>query len=298
MKISRLMYIPKESQMIKVLNSSSPSDYVYLPDETSIKIRSYWTDIENKQQINVPADLVIAKTIPIKDIVFSTDVLSETKMIGTTCLPKISQYRVCMFEKAGLAKDEADKSVVIVGCITFTMSYTFGSIDFLVPIIFDEPSCCLGVLVVCVQDPILARKELPDQLYEGAKNLAFYMLVDWYSVQIMLLHPQLKTVFNHPTKMKVKDTITRKQTNGRRITKYVKRHAITLDSIDDAMKISDKTINRKTLAWWVIGHYRTYKNGTKKFIQGYWKGPLRSTKRNYDEIRERIIDPNNYKEDK
>ena len=64
-----------------------------------------------------------------------------------------------------------------------------------------------------------------------------------------------------------------------------------LDGAESTFSYDDhKKINRKCLCWYVIGHWREYKNGNKIFIQGYWKGALRNAKKNYDDGRERIID--------
>jgi hypothetical protein len=42
------------------------------------------------------------------------------------------------------------------------------------------------------------------------------------------------------------------------------------------------------MLWWVIGHWREYKNGKRVFIKGYWKGPGRYSKISPQE-RERIV---------
>ena len=43
-------------------------------------------------------------------------------------------------------------------------------------------------------------------------------------------------------------------------------------------------------AWYVIGHYRHYKNGKTGWVNGYWKGALRETKKSFDEGRQRILE--------
>jgi hypothetical protein len=35
---------------------------------------------------------------------------------------------------------------------------------------------------------------------------------------------------------------------------------------------------RKSMIWYVTGHWREYKSGKRIFIQGYWKGALRHSK--------------------
>lgn len=109
----------------------------------------------------------------------------------------------------------------------------------------------------------------------------------WYRIQVLLLHPRVE-VFERKAvlqKLKGKDKITASN-NGRKV-KYIKHYYITPEDID-LMINGDRHYKRKCLSWYVIGHYREYKNGKKIFIQGYWKGELRALKRNFDE-RERVI---------
>jgi len=277
--------------LLEQLDSSSPSDYVVLPDETSIQIRQYWCDINDGTEMSVPADLIRSNTIPIPDIMFQTDLDYQFLSTDTLSFPKIDSYRVCMFGPKmifGLTNDAG-----CVGAITFTAIYQLGYVDIIVPILVNYEHDLLGVSTLCVTKPKWS-KNFPEELYDAFLSIAFYMLADWYSVQILLLHPKIKNVFKKGKNVKIKDPAIKKQTNGKRITRYIKQHTITEEAINNELSTCRDGINRKTMAWWVIGHYRTYRNGTKTFIQGYWKGPLRNTKRNHDEGRERIIDPYGY----
>ena len=75
---------------------------------------------------------------------------------------------------------------------------------------------------------------------------------------------------------------------GRRVTRYIRKHVIREEEIDAAI-VPKHDRQRNTLVWYVIGHWRHYKNGSLVFIQGHWKGPLRQLKKNLDETREREI---------
>lgn len=104
----------------------------------------------------------------------------------------------------------------------------------------------------------------------------------WYGIQIALLHPQLKLLFQKPVREKIY-TRKGKGRDRKRVVKYVRKHYITPEDIDEALYgHGHRDFERKTMAWYVIGHWRQYKNGTRKFINGYWKGPLREMKRNLD----------------
>ena len=116
------------------------------------------------------------------------------------------------------------------------------------------------------------------------------MLAVWYRVQLLLLHPRAELIERKAKREKLhgKAKIDM-QYNPRRV-KYIKKYYITPEDIDLVINGEHKqTYQRKCLSWYVIGHWREYKNGKKVFIQGYWKGQLRSLKQNLDE-RERILD--------
>lgn len=84
----------------------------------------------------------------------------------------------------------------------------------------------------------------------------------------------------------------------RRQVTYVRKHVIPNHAVQDAMTNSPlvhrddntthRTFTRRTLAWYVIGHWRKTRDG-KTFIRGHWRGPLRQVKQNLDEGRDRKI---------
>lgn len=123
--------------------------------------------------------------------------------------------------------------------------------------------------------------------YQDAEIALNEVLILWYQIQVLLLHPRIEVLERKAVlqKLKGKDKITATST-GRKV-KYIKRYYITPEDID-LMINGDRHYKRKCLSWYVIGHYREYKNGKRIFIQGYWKGELRALKRNFDE-RERVV---------
>ena len=91
----------------------------------------------------------------------------------------------------------------------------------------------------------------------------------------------------------IKEKVYEREGKGRerkRVVRYVRKHYITADDVDEVLYgKGHRDFERKTMAWYVIGHWRQYQNGTRKFIKGYWKGPLREMKRNFDGGRLREI---------
>lgn len=108
----------------------------------------------------------------------------------------------------------------------------------------------------------------------------------WHSIQLCLLHPKLKEVIMGSPKMR-KERTRVKDNSGKRVRKtyYVKHHVISERQIKSGM--SEHIWKCK--CWYVIGHWRTLKNGNTIWINGYWKGELRALKRNVDNGRERKI---------
>lgn len=110
----------------------------------------------------------------------------------------------------------------------------------------------------------------------------------WYGIQLCLLHPTIKEIFQHPTVQKeyVREG---KGKDRRRVTRYIRKHYITAKDIDEALH-SKGNFTRKTMAWYVIGHWREYKNGRRMFIKGHWRGPLREAKKSFDGGRVRELE--------
>ena len=123
-------------------------------------------------------------------------------------------------------------------------------------------------------------------LNEGIHN---YMAT-WYGIQIAMLHPQIKKVFQDPEIRRNYSTVNQSSNRNNKKKKklcYIKKHVITKDKLEKQM-YSGKKNKRHALLWHVIGHWRTYKSGKKVFVQPYWKGALREVK-NMEEAREREI---------
>jgi hypothetical protein len=139
---------------------------------------------------------------------------------------------------------------------------------------------------------IFQGRKIPKQkmLAESMKRLAFMYLETWYGIQIALLHPAVKDVFSNPTIDAVHNQQNRK--GKKRKTTYVKKHILTLENLESVSQSHEaRKINRKCLAWYVIGHWRTYKGGKTVFIMPYWKGVLRDLKKNAEnDERERSFD--------
>ena len=232
---------------IKVLND--PDDLIILTNEAYNRLRQMWavgrpSEYEPFEWVfasSVPHDLLISNTIPLPDFKLELQFRDEE---GTT----------------------------IIRCIVNT-----GNDGVVVG--FEEHGTAMR--------PVLNEEDHPWELFTTAENygdvfkhLHIVILNAWYSIQLCLLNPQLQPIFKRPT---VQKEYTREGTgkNRKRVTRYIRKHYITAEDIDEALHVKGN-YSRKTMAWYVIGHWREYKNGRRKFIKGHWKGPLREAKKSLD----------------
>lgn len=122
------------------------------------------------------------------------------------------------------------------------------------------------------------------EFYKSSYWFSSIMLESWYAIQLLLLHPDCtkNDILKRERKVKVHNSNLLLKETKKRKTFYIKQSRVKIDSLDK------QGFTRRTMCWYVIGHYRHYKNKTI-WVKGYWKGPLRKSKKNLDEGRERIV---------
>ena len=265
----------------RILNESNVSDKV----DISTWDYNDWEIFHEmyKFEKEVPADLLFSKTLPIKDIL----IIEDSQKFRVTIMDDYA-------EKIDAIKENAKKPLII-GAIEYFTEGDRGSFR-----------CVFAMVLLYGIDKIMLQycgeneKEVllqnfgVDPYHENSESLekliSYGALSDWYFIQLSLLNPATKVLFSNPTIMRV--PVKNKPGTGKqkRKCRYVKTYTIKGCDIKKHFHDSNNKINRKCLCWYVIGHWREYKTGQKIFIQGYWKGALKETKRNYDDGRERIID--------
>ena len=127
-------------------------------------------------------------------------------------------------------------------------------------------------------------KHAEDQVLGDAEDALMF----FYVIECALLHPVIVEVFNdHSKKVPLNGSSSKKFKNNKRANiRYIKQIRIgSMQPIDEAFK--KRGFIRKTMVWYVTGHWREYKSGKRIFIQGYWKGILRDSKTS--ETRDRSI---------
>lgn len=99
----------------------------------------------------------------------------------------------------------------------------------------------------------------------------------FYAVEVALLNPVVETVFvESASTVPLEPTTKPVGKNKRAKIRYIKRHIIRMSAVNAALE--KRGFVRHSNLWYVTGHWRTYANGTRVFIKGYWKGALRSLK--------------------
>lgn len=100
----------------------------------------------------------------------------------------------------------------------------------------------------------------------------------WCAIQMFLLNPVTKEFIGAPKVEKETDSKRLKNgKQGKRVVRYVRHYYINEDALA-AIKGEAEKRRCTCPAWYVIGHWRHYKNGKSVFVQPYWKGEMRKTK--------------------
>ena len=296
---------PKESihldikTMNKLLNfiptGDSNLDYSTWSREKSLNLKPF----------AVKGDIIIAETIPAKDIIMTMDMSS-----GETVT---AQFIVCDSESILEQLKEHPGTPAIAGVVRIipVMSSIKAPKSVIEAVGFDRGYDCFirinhnleidwypGLSVNSKLHALYAanikERDVDVWRMEFIHNLIRFRdmaILVWYGLQLALLNPVIKERVRRET-IPYEDNKKRPSKSGKKTPKkYVKR--IILGDISDIPIGKSSSHEMKESFWWVSGHMRNQKvkDGHKLiFIQGYWKGPLRETaEKLYDAPREREL---------
>lgn len=228
----------------------------------------------------VPSDILCAGTIPLECCEIHFDQGGRDDLV---------HFRIFVRPEYGeLIHDLMQKKSFDwhpVGCgEVWWPNVTKNKLQFMFGIANTEPSI---IRPVCYQSlphptPDYLTEEQVYRVYDDAMRI-------WYMIQVALLHPQVKEIFNVST-IGINDCLEKKsKRKQKRKTKYVRKITLS-ESFSLANQGGCGGRKFTCLAWYVIGHWRTYASGKRVFVRPYWKGPLRDTKKNAPgDDRERVI---------
>lgn len=267
----------ENSALLRQIDKSCPTDIINITNNEIEYLEKLWND---KQSTIIPTDLFFAGTIPLMDL----------EIIVNNFV-----YRVVIFDnyKSELV---SLKTVACVGAIIYS-PYADNKEEFIIPInigIGDYPifgTYALGDMgfrnITTSHRIWYSSKMIAKQMAQGMMSF----LKTWYGIQIALLHPIVKDIFLNPVKIRrnhINDKLNDLSKHSNKKIKYIKRHIVNSEELKNKIYDKSKKHNRHALVWYVTGHWRTYNDGRKTFIQGYFKGALRETKKLSD-CREREI---------
>ena len=258
----------ENTELYDAFENSNCSDYVCVTDEFIDAILGFRERIKIDTSF-VPNDLLIQKTIPIKDVIFK---LSENETYVKSSI-RIVFYndqlyvQLTMIDKLSTAfyfKVEFDSTV---GLFVDTRIVYLDS---------DEAHYAKTFMANSLNEWL----DLGDEITLFCDNI----IQMWYVFQILLLNPEIKKSDILKSRGKEKVNLRHnKNESKKRKAKYMK-----ILYFNEDFFTSKKEFERKTLCWYVIGHYRKHGDG-RTWVNGYWKGPMRHAKKNLDDGRERVI---------
>lgn len=267
----------------KLISSSNPSDYFVLTEREKNSLSELF-GISQGGFVEVPSDIFFSKTVPMLDcIIYKPETHSKDRVIV------IENYK----ENIDEALKRGKKTALLVAIIVCNWQ-SLDQVSFFFPVFVwagnDKAYFTWAGPTRGRDEPEYDNDKYFAENYSILRGNAGDTMCTWYCIQLALLHPTVKNVFSNPGTVKLETCATSKR-KRKRTAKYVKMHVLTADKIDAAIsKGPSRTINRKCMAWYVIGHWRHYKDGREIFIQPYWKGALRDLRRNADgDSRQRII---------
>jgi len=278
------------ADIIKEVDKSQPSDKICITNVEDQQLIDLWKS--GTKMNGIPADLFFANSIPLLDCRIVVD---ERPKGGI-----IISYRVVIFEDYPKKIEIAGMNEsVIVGAVLIPITGRKG--EFLIPLVVVKGVDRLAIAPIAFKDTSETfKKDFKSKIRNGEFIDSINSFIGtWYGIQIALLHPDVKEVFQKPQEIRDYDS-PKNNSNGNKKPKlrYIKKHVINKDDLEKRIYETSGSPKRerKVLLFHVIGHWRTYKNGKKIFIQPYWKGKLRNVKGLVEE-REREIVLNSEKKD-
>lgn len=238
------------------MKESSPSDEILLNDNAVIELVNFYDKMTGSSEGH-SADIIWGNTVPLEDLILTN--------------PAGQKVRICIFRDVmNNLKYLDDEEPVCVGALEEYGTHSY------IPIAVQK-----GIDRIALTGEILLPNGKVSQLRHP--KAIFPLLGIWYAVQLALLHPQMRNIFANPIKAKVYE---REKVDGKRkrVVRYIKRHIIDPENVAHTMR----EFHRHCLAWYVVGHWRHYKNGQAIFIKPFWKGQMRKAKHNFDD-RERVV---------
>ena len=270
--------------VVSSLANQYPTDRVCTTTEVIDLLQMVWQkDDDDSSYIHVPTDLLVSGQICLTDMEIeidkslSDDVVCKYHM-RIQVEPNYQEY----------IADLNDDDIAWIGLLDVSLPQSegkgvvcrFGVMRGVNSIILDTSAFSYGM---SHEDIVEFNRVATEGKFVV---LMSRFLQTWYTIQLAMLNPMLKVLFckGRRTKDKRKRLAGKKLSN---LSRPLNLHTVYMENIVEAC--GGKDYNRKTMVWYVMGHWRKYQNGKVGFVSPYWKGPLRNVK-GQTVVRERVID--------
>lgn len=283
-----LMDETTRAKMCRLCTKYPPSDSIQIALEDISALFALWESRDN-ESMKIPADIFYAKTVPLPNIELTITYDDNNHECVMFSIFDGWQGVVDSF----LSNDPSLKQKsAIIGMMR--IKSTDQNAEIIIPIILNKDNKIILIRRygwnILTSPNKFSAMEFTFSIACVERELYFYLKA-WYSIQIAMLHPQIKEVIiNDKTSESIAIPKPQSKKKKKRSIKYIKHRIVDNGSITSVVNSLKTKMTRHTLSWYVIGHWRHYKSGKNTFISGYWKGPLRDLKRNIDAGRNRIID--------
>ena len=279
-KLASKVNTEKAKKWHDICSECFPSDEIILDTSTmafldTILTRMGLGSIENTYSI--PDDIIISKNVPLPNIILRTD--AETERSYRFVLDGDDLYLIDTMDFAKEYGWDHDRFGAPVFMINRFLHH-----DHYYDTDFEEVYVSDDRLDPHNTELSVTRKIHLMNLYRSRYSFATVLLRCWYAIQVLLLHPNFvkSDILKRDRKVKISENELLLKKSPKRKAYYIKRESINTDIF------KRNEFSRKTMCWYVIGHYRKHGDG-KTWVNGYWKGPLRNAKQNLDDGRERVI---------
>ena len=299
------------------LEVSNPSDIIMCSSTSQENdFESFWLSKEDMNymskegssfsDIPIPADLFFSKTLSLLDFEIHTNLDDQVVDVDTDKTYKdigrsmTSVHRFCVEENYRavvdglLSPDQAGRKFHVATFYAHIIDNKTGQA---------APKIIFPVFVEYGNDYLIAEKcaysteeksrqilFVRDSIKDGEyAHLIHQEMMLFYGVELAMIHPVYKEIFESPRDDRIFDKSSKEKKKSKSKTRVVHKHFIKKSTFSDA-KRKYEGFNRNTMVWHVSGHWRHYANDKKVFIQPYWKGPLRETKKNLDSTRIMKVD--------
>ena len=273
------------NDLVNSLSKSRPSDLICLSGADDILLMNLWKDsvdsVLKTKAVIIPSDLFFAGTVPLLDCRIIIDERKDYPGGG------ILEYRVVVFEDFVDRIQNSKYEDTIVGAVIHIQKTGHKMI---MPIIAVKGVAYIasGPLGHDGMSQEYKKKVQESTTVQSIVNMFTALMETWYGIQIALLHPQIENVFRN-SKTVVDEAASRKITKKKKNkVKYIRRHILNSDELKSVTNRDSQSRSRRTLAWYVIGHWRRVQGGGKIFVRPHWRGVLRHVKAAVPE-RDRVI---------